>query len=82
MIHMKIGELPKLRLNIRDTEVIRIGGEPYEGAYDVEPRFYQQTLETTGKILSDDVRVHAIQVENVSNPAGGITVYIGGIING
>lgn len=64
--------------------VVRVeaGSRPhFAGPYVVTPDFVQQTLETEGKIMDDDVDVKAIQVEVVSNTSGGNTVYIGGDIN-
>ena len=52
----------------------------YDGDYIVAPDFDGKTLPTTNKTLIQDVTVNPIQVESVSNPMGGRTVYIGGII--
>lgn len=52
----------------------------YTGEYDVNPNFVGTILSTAGKVLTQNVNVHPIQVEDVSNPQGGRTVYIGGII--
>lgn len=68
-----------------DVEVFRVAhmdGEPYEGKYEVTPDFDGTTLETSGKTLSNDVTVHPITVSRTSNPSGGNTVYIGGVISG
>lgn len=54
----------------------------YQGSYEVNPDFVGKTLSTKHKILRDDVTVHPIEVQRVSNPTGGKTVYIGGIIDG
>lgn len=54
--------------------------EYYDGAYEVNPDFVGTSLSTAGKVLTQNVNVHPIQVEDVSNPQGGRTVYIGGII--
>ena len=56
--------------------------QAYTGAYDVDPKFTAQKLETNGKKMLDDVTVEAIEVQRVSNTSGGRTVYIGGLING
>ena len=64
-------------------EIVPIGDIPaYTGAYDVDPKFTAQKLETKGKKMLDDVTVEAIEVQRVSNTSGGRTVYIGGLING
>ena len=57
-------------------------GEIYDGEYRVDPAFEEKILETKRKVMEDDVHVSAIQVERVSNPSGGHTVYIGGVFNG
>lgn len=51
----------------------------YTGTYEVNPDFVGASLSTAGKVLTQNVNVHPIQVENVSNSSGGRTVYIGGI---
>lgn len=55
---------------------IQTGGEPYEGPYDVTPKVTAQTLKTAQKLMRDDVSVRAIPYFDVSNPAGGNTIYI------
>lgn len=48
----------------------------YEGEYDVIPKAYTlQTLETNGKYMEDDVRVHEVPYFETSNPSG-TTCYI------
>lgn len=58
------------------------GGEPYDGPYTVTPDFETQVLATKDKILKDNVTVDPIAVARVENPAGGKTIFIGGIFNG
>lgn len=60
-----------------DTAIIHWEGDPYEGSYEVTPRFSEQSLSTYGKIMRDDVTVHTIPVTRTSNPQGGLTVIIG-----
>ena len=50
----------------------------YGGPYEVAPSFEDQVLPTNNKLMASDVEVKAIYVSRTSNPAGGITVYIGG----
>lgn len=52
----------------------------YAGDYIVAPDFDGKTLPTANKTLIQDVTVKPIEVQVVSNTAGGKTVYIGGII--
>ena len=54
----------------------------YIGEYEVDPDFVGVMLDTSDKMMLDDVTVHPIEVETVSNPAGGNTVFIGGQFNG
>lgn len=49
----------------------------YTGKYEVTPKVEGQALKTKQKYMIDDVTVHAIPYFDVSNTAGGSTVYIG-----
>lgn len=53
----------------------------YDGPYTATPKFESQELETKDKMMKENVEVEPIFVSKVSNPAGGTTVYIGGIFN-
>lgn len=51
----------------------------YEGEYVVIPKVAEdQTLATMDKVMRADVEVKEVPVARVSNPAGGMTVVIGG----
>lgn len=52
----------------------------YTGETVVDPDFVGKVLNTRQKLLTSDISVNPIQVEEVSNISGGVTVYIGGII--
>lgn len=54
-----------------------IGGEIYEGSYDVVPQTTPQTLETQHKVMNANVTVHEIPYAEVSNISGGMTATIG-----
>lgn len=56
--------------------------EVYQGLYRAKPDFEGLTLATKAKLMAADVTVEPIEVQRVSNTAGGRTVYIGGLING
>ena len=58
------------------------GGDPYDGPYTVTPDFETQELATKDRLLKDNVTVDPIVVARVENPAGGKTIFIGGIFNG
>lgn len=53
----------------------------YEGKYEVTPNLEVQILETKDLRMTDDVTVKEIPYAEVSNPIGGKTAIIGGIIN-
>lgn len=57
------------------------GAPVYNGEYAVTPRFSQQILKTRGRSMKNDLTVDAIEVSRTENPAGGNTIYIGGMIN-
>ena len=48
----------------------------YDGPYEAIPKVTAQTLPTAKKLMLEDVSVRAIPYFNVSNPAGGNTIYI------
>ncbi len=48
----------------------------YDGPYEVTPRVTAQTLPTARKILTDDITVREIPRYDVSNTAGGKTIFI------
>lgn len=55
-----------------------ITGEPYEGTYEVTPKFTEQKLLTANKVLAEDVTIEKIPITKVSNTSGGNTIIIGG----
>ena len=80
--------LCKTRLRVQDESAIRFTQDQYirirhgdydwyEGAYEVTPRLYTQTLDTDHKIMSDDVTIDEIPITRTSNPQDGLTVLIG-----
>ena len=48
----------------------------YAGSYDVTPKIGEQVLATKKKYMKEDLTIHAIPCYDVSNSAGGSTVYI------
>ena len=62
-------------------EIIRVkeyvGGEAYKGQYEVTPTVKGLTLPTKERVLEEDIKILEIPFFNVSNTAGGSTVYIG-----
>ena len=56
--------------------------EAYEGSYKITPTVSEQTLETQGMRMLDDVVVQAIPYYAVDNAARGQTIVIGDGENG
>lgn len=50
--------------------------EVYDGAYEVIPNLFEQTLVTNNKKMKNDVTIHATPYSEVSNDAGGYTLTI------
>ena len=51
--------------------------EHYSGSYEVTPKAHQtQTLDTSGKVLSEDLVIHEVPYYQTSNDSGGVTSYI------
>lgn len=59
------------------TATLREGVQYYEGEYVITPSVEGQVVPTADKFLKHDMTVEAIPFFNVSNPAGGNTIYIG-----
>ena len=53
------------------------GAEEYTGEYVVIPKIFEQSLNTTGYVMSRDVTVEKIPYSEVSNLYGGLTANIG-----
>lgn len=53
-----------------------VGGQLYEGEYEVTPKVESQSLPTKDKVLTEDVTIKAVPIYRVSNTSGGNTVYI------
>lgn len=51
--------------------------DKYSGPYEIFPRKVDQLLNTSDKLLTDDITIDAIRYSEVSNPEGGTTVNIG-----
>ena len=54
-----------------------VGGEVYDGTYEVTPKVNAQEMQTEGKIMLHDVTIKSIPFHKVSNQSGGNTVHIG-----
>ena len=51
--------------------------DPYEGPYEVTSGWVEESLETKGKSMKENVTVNVIPIFEVENPKGGNTVIIG-----
>lgn len=66
---------PRLRAVVQEAGSQQ--GSPYTGDYTVTPKAHTETiLPTKNKHLTEDVQVLEIPYYEVSNAAGGSTVYI------
>ncbi len=59
------------------TLVITVERETYDGPYEITPKVESQTMATKGKSMAENVTIKSIPYFDVSNNAGGSTVYIG-----
>ena len=68
-----------LGVRFKDVQPITeyVGGEVYDGAYEVTPRLQKQALFTAEKVMLHDVTINEIPIVKVSNTSGGNTVVIG-----
>ncbi|PNH20943.1 structural protein [Lachnospiraceae bacterium] len=67
------------RLNVAAENDNTDSNEPehYSGSYDVTPKAHQtQTLDTSGKALSEDLAIHEVPYYQTSNAIGCVTIYI------
>ena len=75
-VTFRLGQTDSLAMAVELGRPVYMGGDPYEGPYDVTPKVTAQTLPTAKKFMQEDVSVRAIPYFDVSNPAGGNTIYI------
>ena len=76
---VKVAVIPQETVTVQLDAVTRTsaGDVPvYDGPYDAIPKVTAQTLPTANKLMLEDVSVRAIPYFDVSNPAGGNTIYI------
>jgi hypothetical protein len=67
-----------LNANFGEIQLIKdIDVEYYMGKYVVTPKVEAQMMETSGKMMSDNVTIKEIPFFETSNVSGGKTVYIG-----
>lgn len=71
-----IGNQQRLTGSVNTSSVYTEHNDPYSGSYSVTPSMEAKTLNTKGKLMTDDVTVQAVPVFRVSNNSGGTTVYI------
>ena len=76
---VKVAVISQEPVDVQVDAVTRIpaGDVPvYDGPYEAIPKVEAQTLPTENKLMLEDISVRAIPYFNVSNPAGGNTIYI------
>ena len=76
---VKVAVIPQDPVTVQVDAVIRTSPadvQVYDGPYEAIPKVEGQTLQTAQKFMREDVSVRAIPYFDVSNPAGGNTIYI------
>ena len=76
---VKVAVIPQETVTVQLDAVTRTSAgdvQVYDGPYEVTPKVTAQTLHTAQKFMREDVYVRAIPYFDVSNPAGGNTIYI------
>ncbi len=76
VVNIEVTPLQEVEVN-QDVIIHVDPAPPYEGDYEVTPRFEAQTLPTANRLLTEDVIIEEIPYAEVSNNSGGITVTIG-----
>ena len=80
VVHLEVARDAPLALTVIEGGA---GGQEYEhyaGAYEVVPSDAKTVLPMAHKVADTDITVHPIPFFEVSNTAGGNTIYIGGEI--
>lgn len=88
-IHLTVTQEKPVLLTVHEPDEITLTAEngagqvrvsddipTYMGAYEVTPSSGQTVLKTAQKKMRDDVTVHPIPYYDVTNKAGGRTIYI------
>ena len=89
-IHLTVTQDSSVLLTVMEDDEITLTAEnsvgqmqsaatapTYTGSYEVTPSGEQTVLETAQKTMQDDVTIHPIPYYDISNTAGGRTIYIG-----
>ena len=67
----------KFDVSFGELQYVAPGAEAvYAGSYDVTPKIGEQTLATKKKYMKENITIQKIPFYDVSNSAGGSTVYI------
>ena len=75
-VTLRFGQPASPVMSVEPGRPVYLGGELYDGPYEITPKVEAQTLPTAKKLMREDVSVRAIPYFDVSNPAGGNTIYI------
>jgi len=76
MSNTEINKTASFKVKFGEIHTVIVGAEPYTGSYNVTPTVEGTTLNTTDKIMREDVVVKPIPYYEVTNESGGNTVYI------
>lgn len=77
-IHGNISSKNSIEGRVNVGGVIERLPDYYEGSYDIEPKNTELVLQTKEKTMKEDLTVKPVLLIEVTNPAGGTTVIIGG----
>ena len=76
-MHLKVKYEWRLNVAAENDDTDPDEPEHYSGSYEVTPKAHQtQTLDTSGKVLSEDLVIHEVPYYQTSNASGGVTSYI------
>lgn len=77
-IGFSIEDETELDMALGDALINAEDREEYTGDTTITPRIREaQILDTAGKVVNDDITVEQVPIYAVTNPAGGVTYYIG-----
>ena len=61
-----------------EVDIFQVQGEEYSGSYEVTPKLKEQILQTSEKVMREDLKIKEIPITTVTNSSGGNTIIIGG----
>ena len=65
-----------IKMTVEQAAIVPVGGDTYEGAYEIKPTIDGQVLPTKYKTMRENLTIKSIPRYDVNNLAGGTTIYI------